>query len=107
MLFRDAIELIAIGTSTVNEYGDPILSKTYTTTYADKLAITSSEFYQSNAQNLRPEYKFKIRFCDYNNQTKIRYPITSGKEFDVIRTYNKGDEFIELTCQGVNVNANA
>jgi len=107
MLFRDAIELITIGTSTVNDYGDPIPLKTYTTTFADKLAITASEFYQSNAQNLRPEYKFKIRFCDYSNQTKIRYPITSGKEFDIIRTYNKGDEFIELTCQGVNVNANA
>ena len=107
MLFRDAIELITMSPSTVNGNGDPQTNLTYTQVFADKLAITSSEFYQSNAQNLRPELKFKVRLIDYNNQTKIRYPITTGKSYDIIRSYNKTDEYIELTCQGVVVNANA
>ena len=107
MLSRDVIELITFSESTVNTNGDPISTKTYLSVFADKLAITSAEFYQSNAQNLRPEYKFKIRYADYDGQTKIRYPVTNGKEFDIIRTYNKNDEFIELTCQGVVINGNA
>ena len=66
-----------------------------------------SEKYQSNAQGLKPEYKFEIRYIEYSGEQIIRYPITTGQEYSVIRSYTKNDEMIELTLQGVVVNANA
>lgn len=107
MLFRDIIELVNVTTTTKNDIGDPVVAKTYTSVFADKLAINQSEFYQSNNQGLRLDLKFKCRYTDYNNQTQIRYPKTTGKTYDIIRTYNKNDEFIELTCQGVISDGNA
>ena len=107
MLNRDIIELVNESSTTTNDLGDPIISKTYKQVFADKLAIQEREFYQSNAQGLRPEFKFKIRYIEFDNQTQVRYPITTGKIYDIIRKYSADDEFIELTCQGLVVNANA
>ena len=107
MLNRDIIELVDVGTTGTNELGDPVAARTFLQVFADKLAINEREFYQSNAQGLSPEFKFKIRYVEYSGQRQIRYPVTTGKLYDVIRTYSKGDEFIELTCMGVLVNGNA
>lgn len=107
MLFRDAIELIEETITGKTDLGDPTITKTYSQVFADKLPINMSEKYQANAQGIVPEYKFKIRYMDYDGQKKVRYPITSGKEYKVIRTYTKDDEFIELTLQGVVLDGDA
>jgi len=107
MLNRDIIELVSEASTTTNDLGDPIIAKTYLQVFADKLAIQEREFYQSNAQGFKPEYKFKIRYIEFTDQTQIRYPVTTGKLYDIIRKYSNDDEFIELTCQGVVANANA
>lgn len=107
MLNRDIIELVNESTTTTSSMGNPLYTRTYSQVFADKLAINESEFYQSNAQGLRPEFKFKMRYIDYDGQTQIRYPVTTGSLYDIIRKYSRDDEFIELTCQGVVANANA
>ncbi len=71
------------------------------------MAVNEKEFYQANAQGLKPELKFKLRSVEYNAETQIRYPVTTGKHYDVIRTYDKGGEFVEITCQGVVADADA
>lgn len=107
MLNRDIIELVNESTSTQNALGDPIYTRTYSQVFADKLSIRQSEFYQSNAQGLKPEFKFKIRSIDFGGQTQVRYPVSTGKIYDIMRQYSDDDEFIELTLQGVVANGNA
>ena len=94
MLFRDSIDLINISNS-LDDVGDPVETKTYSAVYADKRSIRQSEFYQAIANGLRPEMMFIVRSIDYGEQKKIRY---NNKEYTIIRTYDKDNEFIELIC---------
>ena len=48
---------------------------------------------------------FVVRSIDYNQEPKLKY---NGKEYTIIRTYDKDGELTELVCQGGMVNrANA
>lgn len=97
MLFREVIKLVTV-INDVNSIGDPIKTKIKTGVFADKQSIRQSEFYQAAATGLRPEIMFIIRTIDYNNESIIEF---NNKEYNIIRTYEKDNEFIELVCQGV------
>lgn len=97
MLFRDIINLIEV-TPTVNDMGDTIEYESKTEAFADKQSIRQSEFYQAAATGLRPELMFVIRSIDYNQQPRIEH---NNKTYNIIRTYEKDGELIELVCQGV------
>ncbi len=103
MLFRDVIELISI-TTTENDLGDVIEVPTERQVFADKQSVRQSEFYQAAATGLRPELMFVVRTIDYDNEPKLKY---NGKEYTIIRTYDKDGELTELVCQGVVNRANA
>ena len=47
---------------------------------------------------------FVVRFIDYEAEPKLKY---NGKEYTIIRTYDKDGELTELVCQGVVNRANA
>ena len=95
MLFRDVIKLISI-TESVNALGDPVQSKTKSSDiFADKQSIRQSEFYQAAATGLRPEIMFVIRDSEYNQEPALEY---NSKEYNIIRTYSKDGEFVELIC---------
>lgn len=96
MLYKDIIELITV-TTTQNELGDDIESKTYKQVYANKKSIRQNEFYQAMNNGLKPEIMFEIRSIDYNNEQILRY---NNKEYSIIRVYDKG-EITELICQGL------
>ena len=107
MLFRDVISLITV-TTTENELGDTIEVSTERQVFADKQSIRQSEFYQAAATGLRPELMFVVRTIDYNQESKLKWPATDeGKEYTIIRTYDKDGELTELVCQGVVNRANA
>lgn len=98
MLFREVINLISITDST-NDLGDAIKVQTKRENiFADKQSIRQSEFYQAAAVGLKPELTFIIRSCEYNQEHMLEY---NSKTYNIIRTYEKEDEFIELICQGV------
>lgn len=98
MLFKEVIKLISI-TDDTNAMGDTIKTPVESADiFADKQSIGQSEFYQAAAAGLKPELKFTIRTCDYNNQPQIEF---NNKTYNIIRAYEKDSEFIELTCQGV------
>lgn len=103
MLFRDVISLITV-TTTENELGDTIEVSTERQVFADKQSVRQSEFYQAAATGLRPELMFVVRTIEYNGETKLKY---NGKEYSIIRTYDKDGELTELVCQGVVNRANA
>lgn len=97
MLFKDVISLITV-TTTENELGDTIEVSTERQVFADKQSVRQSEFYQAAATGLRPELMFVVRTIEYNGETRLKY---NGKEYSIIRTYDKDGELTELICQGV------
>jgi len=103
MLFKDVISLITV-TTTENELGDVIEESTERQVFADKQSVRQSEFYQAAATGLRPELMFVVRTIEYNGETRLKY---NGKEYSIIRTYDKDGELTELVCQGVVNRANA
>lgn len=103
MLFNAVISLITVIT-TENELGDVIEETTERQVFADKQSVRQSEFYQAAATGLRPELMFVVRTIEYNGETKLKY---NGKEYSIIRTYDKDGELTELVCQGVVNRANA
>lgn len=97
MMWRDVINLVSQVTSE-NDMGDAITVETKRQVFANKKSIRQSEFYQAQANGLKPELMFEIRFADYSEEKKIEY---DNKTYSVIRTYTKNDETIELICEGV------
>jgi SPP1 family predicted phage head-tail adaptor len=101
MIWRDIIDLIS-ETTTSNDLGDYIDSPTSTQVFANKKSIKRNEFYQALSNGLRPEVAFEIRSIDYNNQDRLSY---NSQTYNIIRTYSKNDEIIELICNRL-VNTN-
>ena len=102
MLFREVINLISI-TEGTNELGDPIKIPIESgNIFADKQSIRQSEYYQAVAVGLKPEITFVIRTIEYNQAPMLKF---NSKKYNIIRTFEKDSEFIELICSGVVNNA--
>lgn len=98
MLWRDVIYLIA-QVEGENEMGDPILvDGEPRQVFANKKSVRQSEFYQAAMVGLRPELMFEVRTAEYQDEPKLRY---NGKDYRIIRTYEKDSETIELICGGL------
>ena len=97
MLFREVINLIGI-TTTENDMGDIIDVETKRQVFADKKSVRQNEFYQAAATGLRPEIMFVVRTIDYEQEPKLE---SNSKPYNIIRTYDKDDEFTELVCSGL------
>jgi SPP1 family predicted phage head-tail adaptor len=102
MLFREIVNLINV-TDDTNELGDAIKVQTKRENiFADKQSVKRNEFYQAASVGLKPELTFVIRTCEYNQEPMLEF---NGKTYNIIRTYEKENECIELVCQGVVNNA--
>jgi len=97
MLFRDVVDLIAVSNSE-NGMGDITEGKFSRQVFANRKSIGRNEFYQAFAVGLRPELTFEVRVAEYQGERKLSY---SGKEYNIIRTYDKNGEIIELICSGL------
>src|SRR5690606_6882543 len=104
MLWRDVIELVSV-TWSEDEFGFPIEIKTERQAFANKKAVRQSEFYQAAMAGLKPELMFEVRSAEYRGEQTLIY---EGKEYTVLRTYDKSGEVMELVCTGlVSENAHA
>ena len=97
MLWRDEIDLISI-TTTQNDYGDDIHTKSYRSVFANKKSVRQSEFYQAAQTGLLPQFMFEIREIDYNEEQSLRF---NAKEYTIIRHYSKNNEICELICESL------
>jgi SPP1 family predicted phage head-tail adaptor len=97
MFFRETVDLVSI-TQTTNAIGDFVDTETTSTVFADKQSIRQSEFYQAYATGLRPEIMFVIRQIDYSNQPRLKW---NNKYYNIIRTFDKDGELVELICEGI------
>lgn len=82
---------------TKNEVGDMIETTEKSMRLAKIKSIGQSEFYQAQAQGLKPEIKFVLAdYLDYNNQESVVY---NDFLYKVLRTFRTGNE-IEIVCYG-------
>lgn len=94
----DAVGYLVSETETVNAYGDNITTPSERLVYVKEMSIRQSEFYQAHAVGLRPELMFEMRRSEYQNEPKFKY---QDRTYDIIRTYEKDRDFIEIVCQGI------
>lgn len=75
------------------ERGEPLQSIEWRTVFANKKSVKQSEFYQAANVGLKPELVFEVHTFEFDNDEKVKF---EGKEYTIIRTYNKG-KITELT----------
>lgn len=82
-------------TTSVDAYGDSVLTETARDVFCGLRSIGQKEFYQAQAVGLQPELKFVLAdYLDYNDETLVAY---NGQRYRVIRTFRTGQE-LELVC---------
>jgi SPP1 family predicted phage head-tail adaptor len=96
-MWRDVVSLCSISHS-ANEYGDMVQISDNQVVFANKKSVRQSEFYQAHATGFKPELMFEVRFVDYEGQSQL---IHDGKTYNIIRTFSKSDEIVELVCSGL------
>lgn len=90
----DVLSLIT-RTETTDSYGDPVIIETARDVFCELLSVGQTEFYQANAQGLKPEVKFRLSdYLEYQREKIVKY---EGVYYHVLRTFRKGLE-LELTC---------
>lgn len=104
-MFDDRIILLT-ETEIVNKYGDTVRTVQEKPVFAEVRSISQTEFYQAQANGLKPEIKFVIAdFLDYDGQMRLKYTPFGGTEavYDVLRTYRNKIN-LEIVCaRGVDV----
>lgn len=94
MRWSDVVKLISI-TYSENALGDMTETKVERQVFANKVSVKRYEFYQAQAVGLKPETIFQVRLVDYDGEKKLSY---NSEEYNVIRTFSKDGEIIELVC---------
>lgn len=101
---RDSlIVLIGPAAEVTNDIGNTITTPRRTEVFAEKKSIKQSEFYQAAANGFKPELTFVIWNREYNLESKLEHTGKDGipREYNIIRTYDKSNEEIELICAGI------
>jgi len=86
------IDLLTTST-TQNENGFNVQSTTFKRVFAEKNSIRSNEFYSSSIAGMKVDLMFQVRLIDYSEEKLFDY---NSKRYEIIRTYAKDDEWIEL-----------
>jgi hypothetical protein len=94
MRWNEIIKLISVDYSE-NALGDITETKVERQVFANKVSVKRSEFYQAQAVGLKPEVVFQVKLIDYEGEKKLSF---EADEYNVIRTYSKDGEIIELIC---------
>jgi SPP1 family predicted phage head-tail adaptor len=96
MLWRDVVTLIAQAQGQDAVFGGITKTPTTKDVFADKQSVGRNEFYQAMQTGLRPEVVFVIMSVDYSGESQLTY---NAKTYDIIRSYSKDDERVELVCK--------
>ena len=96
-MYNEVIYLLS-SQHTTNEVGDQIETLQKSMRLAKIKSIGQSEFYQAQAQGLKPEIKFVLAdYLDYDNQEEVVY---NNFRYKVLRTYRTERNEIEIVCYG-------
>lgn len=86
---KDYTYSIVAGVST------PTLSRS-TSVFAVPKSVTYAEFYQATANGFKADIVFDMYSFEYSGEETVEY---AGEEYEVLRTYQKTKDRIELTCR--------
>ena len=96
-MYNEVIKLRSY-TETTDEYGINKRTVNEREVFAQLRSIGQSEFYQAQADGLKPTLKFVLAdYLDYDDEKEIEY---DGKTYSVLRTYRDHNK-IEITVYGV------
>ena len=96
-MYNEVIYLLETKNVT-NEVGDQIETFIKSMRFAKLKSIGQSEFYQAQAQGLKPEIKFVLAdYLDYDNQEEIIY---NNFRYKVLRTFRTEKNELEIVCYG-------
>lgn len=95
-MYNEVIYLLSTQRET-NEVGDLVETPKMAMRFARMKSIGQAEFYQAQAQGLKPEIKFVLAdYLDYDSQAEV---VHNNFRYKVLRTYRTGNE-IEIVCYG-------
>lgn len=96
-MYNEVIYLLSTQ-HTTNNVGDQIEETIKEMRFARLKSIGQTEFYQAQAQGLKPEIKFVLAdYFDYKNQEEVIY---NGFRYKVLRTFRTEQNEIEIVCYG-------
>lgn len=96
-MYNEVIKLRSY-TEVTDDYGITTRTPTDVEVFAQLRSIGQSEFYQAQADGLKPTLKFVLAdYYDYNDQKEVVY---DGNVYKVLRTYRDHNK-IEITVYGV------
>ena len=90
-------DIITLRTEIIGQVADGYQATTYidVEVYANKKSVTRAEFYPAYAVGIEAKIAFEVRSEDYGGQKDILH---EGKAYEVIRSFQKGEGTVELTC---------
>lgn len=97
MTYDNQLTLIS-KTYTEDEIGNQIPIEIKTDILCNVNSIGRNEFYNAANSGLKPTLIFTIHKYEYSDETLIEF---QNVKYKVIKTYSKGIEEIELTCEKV------
>lgn len=88
---------ITLRAITLHEDPEGYQTKAYTdkVVWASEKSVSRSEFYSANANGIDVSIVFEIRAENWENQDEVKY---RGKEYRIVRSYQKGTRSVELVC---------
>ena len=81
-----------------NAVGVFLFDTTYRKVFAQRKSVKQSEFYAAAQAGLKPALLFSMLVAEYHGEEQLEY---DGVAYKIIRTYQKGIDTIELTCEKV------
>ncbi|AJD92032.1 hypothetical protein JMA_27150 [Jeotgalibacillus malaysiensis] len=94
MRFNDVVNLLTVEV-TYDDLGNPVDAKTERQVFANRMSVSTTEFYGDASNSLRPEKRFEVRTADYQDETELKH---EGITYRISRTEYRGD-FTRLTCE--------
>lgn len=95
MYWRDIATLVGVK-KTVNENGYKVEAEARREVFVNKKSATRSEFYAAKQAGDKIALVLEVRGSDYEGETWIEY---GGNPYEVVRTYTRAGEVIELNCK--------
>ena len=92
MYWRDIATLVGLK-KTVADTGAPAARREV---FVNMKSATRSEFYAAKQAGDKIALVLEVRGSDYEGETRIEY---GGNPYEVVRTYTRAGEVIELNCK--------
>lgn len=97
------IKLIKHNEKAIDEWGNPVSKDDMWTVFAQRMSVTSAEFYRASNQGLKPSLVFEIYEDEFRDADLLIY---EDIEYSIIRTYQRTLDRLELVCERKLANGN-